>query len=99
MGTVGLGSFVTDALVYRLGDYMLFVLPSLLTGSTAALLTGRELLVLQLLARGYSPRQVALLTSTDARAVSDALAGAVRALRASDVAEAVAVARERGLIT
>ena len=43
----------------------------------AAVLTGRELLVLQLLARGYTPGYIALLTGSDDRAVSDALAGAV----------------------
>ena len=62
------------------------------------MLTGRELLVLQLLARGYTPGQIALFTGSDDRAVSDALAGAVWALDAADAIQAVVVARSRGLI-
>ncbi len=61
-------------------------------------LTGPELLALQLLARGYSPRQIALLTGTDGPAVWDALAGAAGALAAPSAPEAVAVARRYGLI-
>ena len=64
----------------------------------AAVLTGRELLVLQLRARGYTPGQIALLTCGDDRAVADALTGAVWALDAADVAQAVVIARGRGLI-
>ena len=71
---------------------MLFAPPAV------AVLTGRELLSLQLLARGYTPGQVALLTGTDDRAVSDALAGAVSALNANDVTHAVAIARHQKLI-
>ncbi|CAA9223048.1 MAG: hypothetical protein AVDCRST_MAG77-577 [uncultured Chloroflexi bacterium] len=66
-------------------------------GGAPALLTSRELLVLLLLARRYSREQVADMLGGEA-AVADALASAVRALGATDVAEAIAIARERGLI-
>ena len=49
-----------------------------------------------MLARRYSREQVADLLGGEA-AVADVLASAVRALGATDVAEAIAIARERGL--
>ena len=60
-------------------------------------LTSRELLVLLLLARRYSREQGADLLGGEA-AVADALASAVRALGATSMAEAIAIAREPGLI-
>jgi DNA-binding NarL/FixJ family response regulator len=61
-------------------------------------LTGRELLVLQLVARGYSREQVADLIDGDEGDVMDALACAVWALGAADATEAIAVGRARNLI-
>ncbi len=65
--------------------------------SPAVLLSSRELLVLLLLARRYSREQVADLLGGEAT-VAEMLTSAVHALGARDVAEAIAIARERGLI-
>jgi DNA-binding NarL/FixJ family response regulator len=77
-----------------------------LAGSAAPpalrLLTGRELLVLQLLARGYSREQVAALTGVPVAvavaAVAEAERSACAALGAATVEEAVERARRRRLI-
>ncbi|CAA9283000.1 MAG: hypothetical protein AVDCRST_MAG77-4026 [uncultured Chloroflexi bacterium] len=61
-------------------------------------LTSSELLALQLLERGYTLPQAAWLTGNDDCGMASALAGAVWALGAVDVAEALAIARERRLI-
>ena len=67
------------------------------TAVAADRLTGRELLVLQLLARGYSRMQVVELVGDDAT-VAAALAEAMRALGATDAAAAVVAARGLNLI-
>jgi len=54
-------------------------------------LTPRELLVLQLLAQGHDLRQIAWLTGTDEAAVSAALTGAVWALGATSVEDAITI--------
>jgi DNA-binding NarL/FixJ family response regulator len=56
------------------------------------------LLILQLLARGYSRAQIAALIGVTEETVSAALASALWALGAATVAEAIVTARRRGLI-
>ena len=60
-------------------------------------LEGRELLVLQLFARGYARVQIKALLA-DGRSVDELVAGALKAFGVQDVSEAIAVAVERGLI-
>ncbi len=64
---------------------------------TVGRLPAHELLVPLLLSRRYSREQVADLLGGEA-AVADLLASVLRTLGAGDVAEAIAAARERGLI-
>jgi DNA-binding CsgD family transcriptional regulator len=78
--------------------YVPYAPPAASSLAAAVRLTPAELLVLQLLARGYAPRQVACLIGCDDPGVADALAGAIWALGAVDAADAVAVARRRRLI-
>ena len=61
-------------------------------------LTGRELLVLQLQARGYTPGQIAVLTEATVPDVLAALEAASAALGVRDWRAAVGEARRRGLI-
>ena len=61
-------------------------------------LTGRELLALQLLARGYAVRQVAALRGQPETDVFVALRSASASLGAATVPEAIAEAKRRGLI-
>jgi DNA-binding NarL/FixJ family response regulator len=61
-------------------------------------LAARELLTLQLLARGYSLAQIAALLGDTEKNVSATLASALRALGAATVTEAIATARRRDLI-
>ena len=70
-------------------------------GSAAAndnRLGGRELVLLQLLARGYAPHQVAALRGEDEAAILADLRRALAALAAATVREALAAARRRGLL-
>jgi DNA-binding NarL/FixJ family response regulator len=73
-----------------------------LAGSAAPpalqLLTGRELLVLQLLARGYSRQQFAAVAGVPVAAVAEAERSACAALGVATVEEAVERARRRRLI-
>ena len=61
-------------------------------------LTSSELIVLQLLGRGYTLPQAAWLTGSDDCGMASALAGAMWAFCAVDMAEAIAIARVRRLI-
>ena len=63
-----------------------------------ALLNASELLVLQLLALGYTPAQVALLLGVEADAVSRAADGAAARLGAPDWREAAAALVRRGVV-
>ena len=63
-----------------------------------ALLTGRALLVLQLLARGYAREQVAALLAMAATEVEEVEWSACAALGVATIEEAVELARRRGLI-
>jgi DNA-binding CsgD family transcriptional regulator len=65
--------------------------------SALPILTGRELLVLQLLGRRYSREQIAAITGEPA-AVREAERSACKALGAAVVEEAVELARRRRLI-
>jgi two-component system, NarL family, response regulator DevR len=58
----------------------------------------RELTALQLLARGYSSKQIAPLLATSAKAVDMLVERATRRLGATARAQAVAIALRRGLI-
>lgn len=62
-------------------------------------LTARELLALQLVARGYTSKQIAPLLDTTAKAVDLTLNRAGKRLGAQHRPEAVAMALRRGLIT
>ncbi len=62
-------------------------------------LPDRELLALQLVARGYTSKQIAPLLDTTAKAVDLTLNRAAKRLGARHRPEAVAVALRRGLIT
>ncbi len=64
----------------------------------AALLSGRQLLVLQLLARGYTPGQIAALAGLAVPDVLAALEATYAALGAHDWCGAVAEERRRALI-
>ena len=64
-----------------------------------ARLSADELLSLQLLARGYSPDQIAALRGVHPVHILNELGRAVAALRATNVHTAAVAARERGLIT
>ena len=64
----------------------------------AALLTSRELLVLQLLGLGYSRQQVASLVWMTAPALAQLEHSACAALGVATTDEAVELARRRGLI-
>ena len=64
-----------------------------------ARLSASQLLALQLAARGYTPRQIALLTNAPPGGVTELLAAAARLLRAEDVPAAIAIAIRRGLIS
>ena len=64
----------------------------------SAPLSGAELLVLRLLARGYSPDQIAPFLGADVGAVRDAERRACAALGVHSADEAVAATRQRGLI-
>jgi DNA-binding NarL/FixJ family response regulator len=66
-------------------------------GSTAAL-TAVELLVLQLLALGYVPAQVASLLEMQEREVVDAAVSVARRVGTADWRRAAAAAARRGLI-
>jgi DNA-binding CsgD family transcriptional regulator len=61
-------------------------------------LSGRELVVLQLLSRGYTTDQVAALRDEDAGDALTDLHGALVSLGVATVTEAIAHARARGLI-
>jgi DNA-binding NarL/FixJ family response regulator len=62
-------------------------------------LTNRELVALQLLARGYSSKQMAALLQTTAKAIDMAVERATRRLGARHRTQAVAAAMKRGLIS
>jgi DNA-binding NarL/FixJ family response regulator len=62
-------------------------------------LTNRELMALQLLARGYSSKQMAALLQTTAKAIDMAVERATRRLGARHRTQAVAAAMKRGLIS
>jgi DNA-binding NarL/FixJ family response regulator len=62
------------------------------------LLTGRELVALQLVARGYTHRQVAVLLRSTPAEMTFLLEQAAGRLKAADVTEAVAAATRRGLL-
>lgn len=66
--------------------------------ATAALLTSRKLLVLQLLARGLSVGRIAAVLIVSSREVEAMLDGAAARLGARDRLEAVAMVRQRGLV-
>lgn len=61
-------------------------------------LSPRDLLVLQHLARGHSPAQIATLTATNEAEVERVLTESVRFLGVPDRTTAVAVLRQLGLI-
>jgi hypothetical protein len=62
------------------------------------LLTGPELLALQLVARGYPPEQIATLTALPLADVVGDLRRAAQALGTATLGTAIAEARARGLI-
>ncbi|HEV2124697.1 MAG TPA: LuxR C-terminal-related transcriptional regulator [Chloroflexota bacterium] len=66
--------------------------------SHAPQLTTRELLALQLVARGYTTTQIARMLDTTASAVDRAIEQAANRVGAAHRAEAVALAIRRGLI-
>jgi hypothetical protein len=69
------------------------------SGSPAAgLLTGRQLLVLQLRGRRYAREQVAALTAVAGTGIEQLERSACRALGVATVEEAIELARRRGLI-
>ena len=68
-------------------------------GGVGALLTEHQLLELQLLARGYTPGQIAALAGVAVPDVLTTLDAAYAALGVRDWREAVAAARRRGLVT
>ena len=61
-------------------------------------LTGGQLVLLQLLARGYGPKQVAALRGEEEGAALGNLQGALEILDVATVEEALTTALERGLI-
>lgn len=76
--------------------------PDAVTAAQRALLAQqrevRGLCALQLVARGYSPKQIAALRSIAPAEVARDLGRAVRTLRATSVAVAIHEATRRGLI-
>ncbi len=68
------------------------------TLSAVALLSGRELLVLQLLARGYAREQVAALLAIAAPEVEEVEHSACVALGVATVEEAIELARRRVIL-
>lgn len=68
-------------------------------GRGGATISARELTVLQLMARGYSSKQMAPLLGSTAKAVDLIVERAARRLNAANRTEAVATAMRRGLLT
>jgi DNA-binding NarL/FixJ family response regulator len=68
-------------------------------GGGPATLTPRELSALQLLARGYTSKQIALILRTSPKAVDLVVERATHRLGASHRTQAVAMAMRQGLVT
>lgn len=73
--------------------------PAGTTAPVSAGLTERDLLTLQLLARGYTNQQIARLLETTPSAVGHLVERVIKELGANHRAHAVAIAVRRGLIT
>lgn len=64
----------------------------------AVTLSGQDILMLQLLARGYTRAQIAGLVECDERAIQGLMAHVTQYLGQQDWRQAVAIALQRGLI-